>query len=221
MTHENERSIEVLFILLDVVHIVLGRLPLVHGVEVDTGIIGLDGLEERSQSVLDAAPGQQSTTHTMEGVERTTLDRFAGVGIPFRSFRSFRSFQHHPWLAVRVWVQSTDRRDGVIPTDVDTIAIWRVKRKVCKGARRPESFSRLAHCRERCADADNVDTQIQGRVRRHASRAGTRASGLIQTVLWPNCARGETELSGIGSSVTAQSCLPDQLVPHCARSCCG
>ena len=93
MTHENERGIEVLFIFLDVFYVVLGCLPLVHGVEVDTGIIGLDGLEERSQSVLDATPGQQSTTQTMKGVERTTLDRFSAVGIPFRSLRSF---QHHP-----------------------------------------------------------------------------------------------------------------------------
>ena len=96
MTHENERGVEVFVILLDVVHIVLGRLPLVHGVEVDTGIIGLDGLEERSQSILDATPGQRSTTQTMDGVERTTLDRFAAAGIPFRPVRSFRSFRPHP-----------------------------------------------------------------------------------------------------------------------------
>ena len=92
-THENERGVEVLVILLDVVHIVLGRLPLVHGVEVDAGIIGLDGLEERSQSVLDATPIQRSTTQATDDVERTTLDRFAAAGLPFHSFRSF---QHHP-----------------------------------------------------------------------------------------------------------------------------
>jgi len=42
VTHENERGVEVLVILLDVVYIVLGRLPLVHGVEVDVGVIGLE-----------------------------------------------------------------------------------------------------------------------------------------------------------------------------------
>ena len=93
---------------------------------------------------------------------------------------------------------------------VDTIAILRVKRKDCKGAMWSKGFSRLAYCRER-----QGGIQMQGRVRRHVSRVGTRASGLIQTVLRPKCARGETELTGIGSSVTAQSCLPNQPVPHC------
>jgi len=92
-THKNQGGVEVLVVLLDVVHIVLGRLPLVHGVEVDTGIIGLDGLEEGSQGVLETTPSQRSETQTMEGVTRTTLDRFLAAGIPFRSFRSF---QHSP-----------------------------------------------------------------------------------------------------------------------------
>jgi len=51
--------------LLDVVRIVLGRLPLVHGVEVDAGIIGLDGLEERPQGVLEATPSQRSAMQAM------------------------------------------------------------------------------------------------------------------------------------------------------------
>ena len=101
------------------------------------------------------------------------------------------------------------------PADVDAMAILRAKRKDCKGARWSENFSGLVHCRERCADVGSV---VQGRVRRHASRAGTRAFGLIQAVLWPNRARGETELIGIGSPVTAQFCLPDQPVPHCVCS---
>ena len=92
-THKNQGGVEVLVVLLDVVHIVLGRLPLVHGVEVDAGIIGLDGLEERSQGVLEATSSQCPATQTMEGANHTPLDRFAAVGIPFRSFRSF---QHSP-----------------------------------------------------------------------------------------------------------------------------
>jgi len=51
----------------------------------------LDGLEEGFQSVSEATPwpGQWSATQTMEDVERTTLDRFAGVEIPFHYFRPF------------------------------------------------------------------------------------------------------------------------------------
>ena len=92
-THENECGVEILVVLLDVVHIVLGRLPLVHGVEVEAGIICLDGLKKRSQGILEATPSQRSEMQMMEGVTRTTLDRFAVVGIPFLSFRSF---QHRP-----------------------------------------------------------------------------------------------------------------------------
>jgi len=64
-TQENQGGVEVLVVLLDVVHIVLGRLPLVHGVEVDAGIIGLDGLEERPQGVLESTPSQRSATRMM------------------------------------------------------------------------------------------------------------------------------------------------------------
>jgi len=52
--YEYQGSIEVLVVLLDVVGIVLGRLPLVHRVEVDARIVGLDGLEEGSESILEA-----------------------------------------------------------------------------------------------------------------------------------------------------------------------
>ena len=49
---------------------------------------------------------------------------------------------------MHAWVQSTDRRDGVSPTDVNTIAIGRVKRKVWREARRSGSFSRPAYRRK-------------------------------------------------------------------------
>jgi len=62
VTDEYQGGIEVLVVLLDVVGVVLTRLPLVHSVEVDTGIIGLDGLEEGSESVLEAGSGQRSAT---------------------------------------------------------------------------------------------------------------------------------------------------------------
>ena len=60
VAHEYQGGIEVLVILLDVVHVVLGRFPLVHGVEIDAGIVGLDGLEESSEGILEATFGQFS-----------------------------------------------------------------------------------------------------------------------------------------------------------------
>ena len=60
------------------------------------------------------------------------------------------------------------------PTDVDAMAILRAKRKDCKGARWSENFSRLAHCRERCADVGSVDTRYRaasGAMRRGLERA--------------------------------------------------
>jgi len=61
VTYEYQCGIEVLFVLLDVVGIVLGRLPLVHRVEVEARIINLDWLEESSKNILEAAPGQQDS----------------------------------------------------------------------------------------------------------------------------------------------------------------
>ena len=58
-THEYQGGIEVLVVLLDVVRIVFGSLPLVHRVEVDARVIGFDGLEESSKSILEAASAQR------------------------------------------------------------------------------------------------------------------------------------------------------------------
>jgi hypothetical protein len=85
VTHEYQGSVEVLVVLLDVVHVIFYCLPLVDGVEVSAGIIGLDGLEERSESVLEAIPVQPATEATY-GLTRTTLDQFVAVGSPFRPF---------------------------------------------------------------------------------------------------------------------------------------
>ena len=51
-THENQCGIEVFVIPLDVVHIMLDCLPPAHGVEVNAGIISLDGLKERLEGIL-------------------------------------------------------------------------------------------------------------------------------------------------------------------------
>jgi len=59
--YEYQSGIEILIVLLDVVGIVPGRFPLVHCVEVKAGIIGLDWLEESSESILEAGPSQQDS----------------------------------------------------------------------------------------------------------------------------------------------------------------
>ena len=58
-TYKNQGGIEVLVVFLDVVGVVLCRLPLVHRVEVETSIVVLDGLEERSESILETASAQR------------------------------------------------------------------------------------------------------------------------------------------------------------------
>ena len=69
-THEYQSSIEIIVILLDVVGIVLGRLPLVHRVEVEARIVGLDGLEESPKSILEAG----RVSKTREPKECNVLD---------------------------------------------------------------------------------------------------------------------------------------------------
>ena len=44
-THENQGGVEILVVLLHVFGIVLRRLSVVHGVEIELGIIALDRLE--------------------------------------------------------------------------------------------------------------------------------------------------------------------------------
>lgn len=61
-TYEYQDSIEVPVILLDIVGIVVGRLSLVHRVEVGPCIVGLDGLKESPESILEATSGRQSAT---------------------------------------------------------------------------------------------------------------------------------------------------------------
>ena len=78
---------EVLAVLLDVVGVVVHRLSLVHGVEVEAGIVGLYGLEESSESILKTTPAERSTMRAMQCVERTTSDLFTAVGTLFRVLR--------------------------------------------------------------------------------------------------------------------------------------
>jgi len=53
-TYKNQRSVEVLLILLDVVGVVLCCLLLVHGVEVKAGVVVLYGLQKCPKSILYA-----------------------------------------------------------------------------------------------------------------------------------------------------------------------
>jgi len=57
-THKNEGSVEVLVVLHDIVCIVLHCFLLVHRIEIDARIVGLDGLEELSEGILEAASAQ-------------------------------------------------------------------------------------------------------------------------------------------------------------------
>ena len=57
-TYEYQGCVEILVVFLDIVRIVLGRLPLVHRVKVNARIVHLHGLEERSESILEAGSGQ-------------------------------------------------------------------------------------------------------------------------------------------------------------------
>ena len=87
MTHENERNVEVLVVLLDIVGVIVGRLPFVDGVEVESRVIVLDRWEERFESILEAISVQLPATQPTQGPKRTTLDRFAVVTCPVRPYR--------------------------------------------------------------------------------------------------------------------------------------
>ena len=88
-TYKNQGGIEVLVVLLDIVGVVLGRLPLVHCVEVETSVVILDGLEERSESILEATDGKSDIVETRQDIERTTLDQSVAEGRPFHPLRPF------------------------------------------------------------------------------------------------------------------------------------
>ena len=53
-THENQGGVEIFVVLLHVLGIVFDRLSPVHGVEIELGVIVLDGLEVHPQGLLDA-----------------------------------------------------------------------------------------------------------------------------------------------------------------------
>ena len=64
-TYEDQGGVEVLVVLLDVVCIILDRLPLVHRVEIEAGVVVLDGLEECPESILEATFIQRYVVEAM------------------------------------------------------------------------------------------------------------------------------------------------------------
>jgi len=92
MTYENQGGVEVLVVLLDVVCIILSCLLLVHRVEIEVGVVVLDGLEKRSESILEATFVQWHVVEAMWDTERTTLDRFVAEGCQFHPLRPFSPF---------------------------------------------------------------------------------------------------------------------------------
>ena len=73
VTHEYQGGIEVFVVLLHIVRVILHRLPLVHRVEIEAGVFGLDGLEECSKGILEATDAQRSTVRAMYSVSGVPL----------------------------------------------------------------------------------------------------------------------------------------------------
>ena len=90
VTYEYQGCVEIFVIFLDVVRIVLGRLPLVHCVKVNAGVSCLCGLEEMSESLLEAGSGQRAAIKRGKGIERTISDRFVVAEALSRHLRSFQ-----------------------------------------------------------------------------------------------------------------------------------
>ena len=92
----------------------LHRLPVIHGIEVEAGIVGLDGLEESPESILQATFGQRRKRYgILWRVRRTTFDLFSVAG------SLFRPFQCRPSVVVRAWVWSVDGEGSIGWADVD------------------------------------------------------------------------------------------------------
>ena len=75
-THEDQGGIEVLVVFLHVFGIVFHRLSFVHGVEIELGVVALDGLEVHPQGLLDAVSDEFSwSLYILTLLKRTTEGR--------------------------------------------------------------------------------------------------------------------------------------------------
>ena len=62
-THENQGGIEILVVLVHVLGVVLHSLSFIHRIEIELGVIVLDGLEVDPEGLLDAIGRFQSVDH--------------------------------------------------------------------------------------------------------------------------------------------------------------
>ena len=62
-THENQGGIEILVVLVHVLCVILHSLSFIHRVEIELGVIVLDGLEVDPKGLLDAMCWCQSVGH--------------------------------------------------------------------------------------------------------------------------------------------------------------
>ena len=62
-THENQGGIEILVVLVHVLGVVLHSLSFIHRIEIELGVIVLDGLEVDPEGLLDAMCRCQSVGH--------------------------------------------------------------------------------------------------------------------------------------------------------------
>jgi hypothetical protein len=88
VTHEYQGSVEVLVVLLDVVRVILHRLSLVKGIEVEAGVVGLDGLEERSESILKAMRVQRLAIRATYGLQTYHFGSICSGGESLSPFSS-------------------------------------------------------------------------------------------------------------------------------------
>ena len=121
---EDQRGIEVLVVLLDIFCIIFGRLPLVYCIEVETGVVNLNGLEEHSESILKTTSLSDQPSEPYNTAEHTILDRFAMMGPPSHFFHPS---QGSPCVVTpaRTWLAMSD----VGTSRVDVGLLWRLGRR--------------------------------------------------------------------------------------------
>jgi len=97
-THENQRGVEVLVALLDVVSVILGCLLVVDDVEIDTRVVALDRLQEGSKSILYAiGSAQRSSTKLCQHRTYHSGSIFNGDP-PSSSLSPLLLMRGHRWL---------------------------------------------------------------------------------------------------------------------------
>jgi len=107
LTYENQGGIEILVVLPDIVRVIFSCLFLVRCIEVKTGVVGLDGLKEYPESILEAMSVERPTTQPTQDTRRTILGQFGVVESPFHPYRP-----SHPWFFACELVWLVDGEGG-------------------------------------------------------------------------------------------------------------